>query len=325
MRAFAPFSMNAVAVVRLAPQTQVAREGCASVAMVETQRALVASSSSLPSLLSAVNGPAAEGASAVTSVRCEENAEGAAAAPPAKGFRSSTRFKLSPAQVNENNVPSAREVARMIPTLQELRAQLPDARELEQTYIRPECVLGTNGAAEPGGKGSGHATATTAPSTASLFQKVTDPLEDWLFGPPKEDSAAAAETAPAAALQRYPVPRQHLLLAYRALFWGTVFALLGFTATVATAMYVCGYHSLRDLQQGVRGKVHRDEERLRAMAAAAATAQGAEADTLVEHYVIDLTHPTEAWRQVQEIWGAVQRLAEEEEEEERGTTLSTPA
>ncbi|KAG5502098.1 hypothetical protein GH5_05042 [Leishmania sp. Ghana 2012 LV757] len=322
MRAFAPFSMNAVAVVRRAPHTQGARERCVSVSMVETQRALVASSSPLPSSLSVVNGPAAEDASAATLVRCEENAEGAAATPPAKGFRSSTRFKLSPAQVNENNVPSAREVVRMIPTLQELRAQLPDARELEQTYIRPEWVLGANGAAEPGGKGSGHTAATTASSTASLFQKATDPLEEWLFGPPKEDSAAAAETAPEAALQRYPLPRLHLLLAYRALFWGTVFALLGFTATVATAMYVCGYHSLRDLQRGVRGKMDRDGERLRAMAAAAATAQGAEADTLVEHYVIDLAHPTEAWRQVQEIWGAVQRLAEEEE---RGKTSSTSA
>lgn len=226
-----------------------------------------------------------------------DTAASAAASPSASTtsaphtFRSATNFKLAPAQVNEGNVPTAAEVAAMIPTLRELRAQLPDARALEQRYIQPMAV---DAAAD---------TTGAASMTPGIFQKTTDPLEDLLFGPPKEEAAAAAATDAAAAP---PARRQHLLLAYQALLWGTVYAVLGFAATVALAMYGCGYGSLAALMDGVRGKMGRDEDRLRA---SVDVGDGA----VVEHYVIDLTHPTEAWRQVQEAWTAVQRLAEEED------------
>ncbi|KAG5476349.1 hypothetical protein LSCM1_04051 [Leishmania martiniquensis] len=332
MRALLPFSTNAVAAVRRAPQTHAARARCGSVATVEISRTLA--KSPLPMLSSPLseNVSVAEDAAAATTVTCEDNAAVGAATPtpthrparPAKGFQSSTRFMLSPSQVNESNVPSAREVRQMLPTLQELRAQLPDARELEQTYIRPESVLGANGAAGLGGKKGEHTAAATASLTvSSLFFKTTDPLEEFLFGHPKGDSAASAEAERTSALQQRRLHRQHLLLAYRALFWGTLFAVLGFVSTVATAMYVCGYHSLHDLQQGVRHKKSREDERLRAMAAAAATAQGSAVDTPVEHYVLNLTHPTEVWRQVRDIWGAVQRLAEEEERRENASPAAS--
>lgn len=247
---------------------------------------------------------------------------GAADSPPshnppaqtARGFRSSTQFQMSPAQVNEQNVPSAREVAQMIPTLQELRAQLPGAQELERTYIPRESALRANGVAgrsETSGERAAATTASSAPS--SLLQKTMVPLEALFFGSATDEVAAATEATPTAASPPCPPSREHVLLAYRALFWGTAFALLGFSVTVATAMYLCGYHSLRDLQQGVRDKMRHDEERLHAMAAPAATGEGAAVDT-VKHYVVDVTHPTEAWRQLQEIWSALQRLSEEEEE-----------
>lgn len=173
----------------------------------------------------------------------------------------------------------------MIPTLRELHAQLPDATALERRYIRAE--------------GTGATAATT-----SIFQPTTDPLEDLLFGPPKEEGAGEAATTAGTTPRR-----QHLLLAYQALLWGTVYAVLGFAVTVALAMYACGYDSLAALKEGVRGKLSRDEARLRASV-------GDGGAVAVEHYVVDLTHPSEAWRQMQEAWAAVQRAAEEEGEEE---------
>lgn len=220
--------------------------------------------------------------------RCCCSSSSGVPSPPPPSFRSATNFKLAPTQVNETNVPTAREVKEMIPTLRELRAQLPEARELEQRYIRPEAVAAT------GGEGT-----AVAPS-ATIFQPTTDPLEDLLFGPPKAE--AAAEASQGGTRPR----RQHLLLAYRALLWGTAYALIGFAATVALAMYACGFHSIAELRAGVRGKLARDEARLRASA-------GEGADASAEHYVIDLTHPAEAWRQAQEVWAAVQRMAEEED------------
>jgi hypothetical protein len=233
--------------------------------------------------------------------------------PPAAHttFRSATRFKLSPAQVNETNVPSAKEVGELIPTLRELRAQLPDARDLEQRYIRPEEMVAPSAASTPTstnivGDGSAIDGVTTTSATSTIFQKTTDPLEDLLFGPPKEEGGS---TSLGMDHMQHP-RRQHLLLAYQALLWGTVYAFVGFVVTVAMAMYACGYHTLGELREGVRGKLSRDEERLRAVAGSS----GGAADGVVEHYVIDLTNPTEAWRQMQDVWLAVQRLATEEEE-----------
>ncbi|KPA86753.1 putative mitochondrial hypothetical protein [Leptomonas pyrrhocoris] len=231
------------------------------------------------------------------------------AGPPTSShmpFRSTTKFKLTPAQVNETNVPSAREVAQMIPTLRELQAQLPDALALEQRYIRPENVV----APAPESASTADAAddndfdgAGGKPSTTPFFVKTTDPLEDLLFGPPKEEGTSAETTTEEDKRPR----RQHLLLAYRALLWGTAYALLGVGATVAGAMYLCGYHNLGELLDGVRGKARRDEDRLRGCVAVD------DAASSVEHFVIDLTHPAEAWRQLQEVWSAVQRLAEEED------------
>ncbi|KPI85046.1 hypothetical protein ABL78_5884 [Leptomonas seymouri] len=224
-------------------------------------------------------------------------------------FHSATKFRLTPAQVNETNVPSAKEVSQMIPTLRELRAQLPEALELERRYVRPECIATQlSKSAETsdlaGDRGMNSADGT-APMSA-IFQKTTDPLEDLLFGPPKEVGAAESQRP----------QRQHLLLAYRALLWGTVYALLGFGATVATAMYLCGYHSVDELLEAVRGKNSREEDRLR-------TSAGGDAGSAsVQHYEIDLARPTEAWRQIQEVWSAVQRLAEEEDA--RAQSPATP-
>ncbi|AIN99158.1 hypothetical protein LPMP_260440 [Leishmania panamensis] len=320
MQTLALYPLTVAAVSRPVTLTLGTHGRRVSVAMREPQRTFAAMPPPSPSALSSMAVAAPEGDATATSSCREDSLAGPAAPPPphlppaqmVKGFRSGTRFKLSPTQVNEKNVPSAREVGQMIPTLQELHAQLPDAQELEQMFLAPKSVLSANEVSGLSEGSSERAAAITASSTSSsLLQKTTGPLENFLFGPPKDESAVAAEVTPTAASQQRLLLQRHLL-ACRALFWGTAYALLGFSATVITTMYLCGYYSLRDLQQGMRDKVARDEERLRTMAAAAVTAQDAAADTVVEHYVIDLSHPVEAWQQIQEIWGNVQRLADAE-------------
>lgn len=225
-----------------------------------------------------------------------------------KGFCSTTKFKYSPSQVTETNVPSAREVASMIPTFRELQQQLPDARELESKYIQSghlDTTVPAEGAqdlssSEAGAKDEGsRPTETTL--TRGIFQKTTDPIEDLLFGPPKDDKAAAAS----------PLRPQHLLLAYKALMWGTLYALIGFLTTVLLAMVVCGYRSVDDLLQAVRSKVDRD----------AALLASAEGDDVVL-YVIDIRDPVEAWRQAQRIWATIQQTAEEKDAEK---TVAPPS
>ncbi|GET89405.1 hypothetical protein, conserved [Leishmania tarentolae] len=322
MYALVRLPRNAVAGVRCAPHTWAVCVRRVSSAMVEPKRTFALNPPPAPFALPSTGVVASEEAAGSTSARSEGAATDAAAPLPshnpvaqtAKGFRSSTRFKLSPAQVNEKNVPSAREIAQIIPSLRELHAQLPDARELERMYIPREPTLEDNGLAERSkASGEGRAAVMASSTPSSLFQKTTDPLEDLLFGSPNEENAVTNEATATSPLQKRPPSREHVLLAYRALLWGTLLAVLGFSATVVTTMYMCGYYSLRDLQQGVRDKMSHGGERLHATAAAGVTEGSASVDTVVEHYVIDVTHPAEAWRQVQEIWSAVQRLAEEEE------------
>ncbi|KAG5501804.1 hypothetical protein JKF63_04073 [Porcisia hertigi] len=315
MRTFVRCPMSAVAEFCCGPHRLAARACCPSAVVVELRRTFVGNPSPLPSSSSSsVNVSAAEVAAADAAA---PSPHPEASGHTVRGFRRGLPFQWSPSQVNGDNVPSAKEIEAMIPTLQELHAQLPGAREMEEMYIRPGSAMRVNGTTGLGETYSGDAATTvTSSQTTSLFENTTDPLEDLLFGPPKDQSAAATEATPTTASQQRLTSRQHMLLAYRALFWGTTFAFLGFTTTVVTAMYLCGYRSLRDLQQGVRDKMGRDEERLRAMADTAATrSQGAAVDTPLVHYVIDLSQPTVAWQQLQEIWGAIQHKAEEEEEE----------
>ncbi|EPY32158.1 hypothetical protein STCU_00780 [Strigomonas culicis] len=197
-----------------------------------------------------------------------------------KQFNSRTKFKLTPDQVNESNVPSSAEVAELIPTLRELKKQLPSARELESKYIEKKPI-----------------TENWKPSdeeTSEVFQKTTDPFEDLLETP--EDGK-----------RRNKSTREHLLLAYRALLWGTFFAIVGFLTTVGLAMLTCGYHSIGELMDGVRAKVERDEKRL--ITKARESSGGEE----VVHYVIDLSSPAAAMRQAQDIWNLVQDMAQKDE------------
>lgn len=203
------------------------------------------------------------------------------------GFSASLKFKLAPGQVDETNVPSARDVSRMLPSVKDLHAQLPGAHELEKRYINQDSVVNKTGAAE-----APAAAAAATDGAPGIFIAATDPLEDFLDG--KE---AKTEMNP-----------QHVLLAYKALGWGTVYAVAGFSIVVALCMAACGYRSLRELAQGVRDKVSRDEARLHADAERRAEADGG----TVVHYKIDLSDPTEAYRQMREIWDTVQDIAEDE-------------
>lgn len=207
--------------------------------------------------------------------------------PPAN-FTSAVKFRLSPSEVNETNAPTAAEVSAMLPSLHDLRQQLPDARWLREKYIVQNKEAASSTERCP------TSAETTIPTSTLDFHEATDPLEDFLFDP----------------LGGEPQPQQptsaHVLLAYRALAWGTFYAISGFTLTVAVIMTSCGYHSVANLRTTLREKVRRDEERLRTQAVSEA------ADGDVVHYVIDLADPAEAWRQAQSIWKKVQQLADDE-------------
>nr|CCC91299.1 conserved hypothetical protein [Trypanosoma congolense IL3000] len=192
-----------------------------------------------------------------------------------KLFTSSPSFKLQPCQVNESNIPTAREVTEMIATRKELHQQLPTARELEALYVRPP----------PSGSGP---TGCSAPCEAPLWPD-SDTAEEIM------DEERYECTGTTDGLQT-PSPA-HVLLAWRALMWGTLYALLGVTAVVLLAMYASGMNSVSSVLHHLRSRPERELLRL--------AAEGHE----VRHYVLDLANPITLGKQMQELWQVVQDAA----------------
>ncbi|KEG12281.1 hypothetical protein DQ04_01841120 [Trypanosoma grayi] len=102
-----------------------------------------------------------------------------------------------------------------------------------------------------------------------------------------------------------PPSPQHVLLAWKALLWGTVYAVLGVAVVVCVAMYASGMHCLSEVFVYLRGREDRARRRLE------------ESGEDVSHYVLDLTNPSTVIQQAQDIWKALEALAEDEGESTR--------
>eukprot|EP00796_Vickermania_ingenoplastis_P009179 gene9179-6456_t len=96
---------------------------------------------------------------------------------------------------------------------------------------------------------------------------------------------------------------QYTLFAYKALLWGTVYAVLGVAALSVAVMYALDLRSAGAVLVKVREKTERDMVRLTQRAQP--SGEGG-----VKHYSLDLAQPGRAWEQMKEIWSAVLEEAE---------------
>lgn len=264
---------------------------------------------------------------------------------PAKMLNPFKSFDMSVMEVTSDNVPSARDVSRMLPSVQQLRSQLPSAKSLEQKYMQSR---------EGGRIDSADATNSSVATTRVLCTPIR--LERSLFAgsadmasPPsatksvstdsgddksgisvKQDEACSitleqelnplqgedkerwsAELNSGAETSSSELNGSHVLLAYKALMWGTVYAIVGFIIIVGLSMRLCGFYSIEDLKKGVRDKFERENERaLLHWRAGVGESSGTDK---VEHFVIDLSDKTNAWAQIRASWKAIQDMAEQEE------------
>ncbi|RNF09462.1 hypothetical protein TraAM80_02174 [Trypanosoma rangeli] len=200
---------------------------------------------------------------------CHQHAKGR------KSYCSATSFKLQPHEVNDTNVPSAREVLAMIPLREELQQQLPSARELEAQCVQP-----------PGVK-TRPAMRWGEPPLWPNSDTVEEIMDEERYG-----SEEGKDVVP-------PPSPEHILLAWKALLWGSVYAVIGVAVVVCVAMYACGKSSVEEVLGHLRGRAERERRRL--------AAEGEE----VSYYVVDLTSPATLVAQVQEVWHVLEELAKD--------------
>ncbi|KAH9598545.1 hypothetical protein LSM04_003279 [Trypanosoma melophagium] len=198
-------------------------------------------------------------------------------------YRSTTSFRLQPHEVNETNVPSAREVADMIPSRAELEKQLSSARELEARYIHNKTQ-------------ETKCSSTHEPPLWPNSDTVEEIMDEERYG----DGDGKNEVLP-------PSPQQ-VLLAWKALMWGSLYAVVGVTVVVCLAMYICGMRSLSGVILYLRDRQERERRRLE------------EVGDEVSYYVLDLTNPSTLIQQVEEIWQALEDLANDTEKGEEVKT-----
>ncbi|RNF27268.1 uncharacterized protein Tco025E_00459 [Trypanosoma conorhini] len=205
-----------------------------------------------------------------------------------KSYRSATSFQLQPHEVNAANVPSAREVLAMIPSREELQRQLPSARELEAQYVQPP-----RAEARP-------ATRQDEPPLWPNSDTVEEIMDEERYG-----SGEGKDVVP-------PPSPEHILLAWRALLWGSLYAVVGVVVVACVAMYTCGMRTVGEVLGYLRGRAERERRRL--------TAGGEE----VRYYVVDLTSPATLVAQVREVWHALEQLAKDGEEGEHSEAHGRP-
>lgn len=148
-----------------------------------------------------------------------------------------------------------------------------------------------------------------SPSTAASLN-VTPPTSAV-----EKPSSAALDAEEDAALPfAYPADEeseisdaeasQYVFLAYQALFWGTMYCILGAVVVTGAVCYTFGIYSVGELLDKVREKTERDKYIL------LRKSQEGAADASVKHYDIDLSQPLIAMEQMKEIWSFI--LSEEE-------------
>jgi hypothetical protein len=207
-----------------------------------------------------------------------------------KVFSSTIRFRVADSKVTPENLPSADDLAKMIPTLEDLRKQLPSAKEMENKY-----VFGTSAAQQAAAEKS-----TASGENKPLWPNCDTPeeiMDEERYGADGEERAAPTS--------------EQVALAWKALAWGTLYALIGVGVLSVVGLKCSGFSSLKELKEHLATREEREREKLQT------SAQGnhdsdEDASGPLQHFVLDLTNPSDVPRQIQEIYEAVQRLAEKE-------------
>ncbi|CUI15275.1 Hypothetical protein, putative [Bodo saltans] len=215
---------------------------------------------------------------------------GAAASSAKKAFSSTIRFSIPDGKVTAENLPSVEDLDKLVPSLVELRKQLPSAKEMEAKY-----VFGTSAAQKAAAEKS-NATGENKP----LWPNCDTPEEIM----DEERYGADGEVRPA------PTSEQ-VALAWKALAWGTLYATIGVIVLSLAGLKACGFSSMNDLRQHLAAREEREQAKLR-LTAEQASSSGESDNGAVEHFVLDLTNPSDVPRQIQEIYDAVQKIAEKE-------------
>lgn len=241
-------------------------------------------SQSLPALL-------VRGCSAQAAPPAPAGSTAATSSTGSTAFKASVSFKVPDSKVTEENMPSVEDIERLIPTFEQLQKQLPSAKEMETKYIF-NSVAAQQAAAE----------ASVASGENKPLWPNCDTPEEIMD---EERYGADGEVRPA------PTSEQ-VQLAWRALAWGTLYALAGVAVASCVGLYACGFHSWTQLADHLRSREVREANKLRE-AAALQSSDGGE----VQHLVLDLTNPLDLPRQIEEIYAAIQKLAEEEDEKRK--------
>lgn len=208
------------------------------------------------------------------------------ALPQKKKFSSTIRFSIPDGKVTSDNVPTLEELHKMVPTLEELRKQLPSAKEMERKY-----VFGSTSAQQVAAEKS-NASGENNPLWPNC-DTPEDIMDEERYGADGEERAAPTS--------------EQVSLAWKALAWGTVYAVIGVGALSVVGLKVCGFSSVQDLKDHLSAREERERAKLRASVESTST-DGSD----LQHFVLDLTNPADVPRQIQEIYEAVQRLAEKE-------------
>ena len=220
-----------------------------------------------------------------------------------------------------NHLPSAADIEKLLPTFDELTSSIPSAADMEKKYVHkqeaPPAAAARAGGGDvapasspvagekdsqsdsiPAAAGDGSHQSGASPNTA--LWPDCDTAEDIIN---EEKYGTEDDPTPA------PTPQQ-VTLAWKALLWGTLWALLGTVASSCLIAYYFGFHSWSELTAHVATKHERD--------LLVAKEKGFEEDQTndVYHFVLDLTNPADLPRQVDSIMTTVRELAAFQEQQD---------
>ena len=250
-----------------------------------------------------------------------------------KTFRTPVRFAVPDSKVTEENLPSAEDLDAMLPTLDELQASLPSASQLKKQYHVGE-ELGTSDSTTTTTSGTttkkSNLSDEEPPMPKPLWPDADTPqeiLEEEMYGRSDENAdkqngqqQQQADDTIAANGERNP---EHVALAWRALFYGTMIAMAGVgVLTIVLGYGVFGVTGLGDIRRRMRDKEEQDVQKMRSQMELQhkefqkKNNGGDENDDEVKHFTIDLTNPTDLPKQVMELWTAIQTIVEEEGKKE---------
>jgi hypothetical protein len=205
-------------------------------------------------------------------------------------FSSTIRFSVPDGKVTPENLPSLEDLDRLVPSLADLRKQLPSAKEMEAKY-----VFGTAAAQKVAAE-----KANASGENKPLWPNCDTPEE--IMDEERYGADGEVREAPTS---------EQVALAWKALAWGTVYATIGVIVLSLAGLKACGFSSMSDLRQHLAAREDREQAKLRASAEQNSSPDDGD-NGAVQHFTLDLTNPSDVPRQIQEIYEAVQRIAEKE-------------